>query len=231
MLTVTDGNGNKDSATAFVTVKDNDRPAINTISVSPDRLWPANHNMKLVTVNYRTWDNCGVTKTWLTASSSDAPMLTNNPDINILDNHRLMLRAERSRPTRNRIYTITIYAQDASGNIETRRVMVEVSPTNTLTLNINSGLAEQTIANELITGLQIKLIPNPTTNFSTLVFQGNNPVPITLVVTDMMGRVVESRSNIQSGSTISLGSKYAKGIYLIKVIQGIENQTVKMIKN
>jgi hypothetical protein len=231
MLTVTDGNGNKDSATAFVTVKDNDRPAINTISVSPDRLWPANHNMKLVTVNYRTWDNCGVTKTWLTASSSDAPMLTNNPDINILDNHRMMLRAERSRPTRNRIYTITIYAQDASGNIETRRVMVEVSPTNTLTLNINSGLAEQAIANELITGLQIKLIPNPTTNFSTLVFQGNNPVPITLVVTDMMGRVVESRSNIQSGSTISLGSKYAKGIYLIKVIQGIENQTVKMIKN
>lgn len=231
ILSATDCNGNKDSAIALVTVKDNDRPAIHKISVSPERLWPADHNLKQVTVNYRTWDNCGVTKTWLTSISSDEPLLLNNPDIKIIDNHKLLLRAERTRPTRIRIYTISIFAQDASGNIETRRIKIEVSPNNNFTVNLNGDVSNNSINSETLTGLQMKLMPNPTTNYSTIVLQSSNPLPVTLIVSDMLGKIIETKNNINSNSNINLGYQYKKGMYYIKVVQGIENQTIKLIKN
>jgi hypothetical protein len=107
-------------------------PVISGVSVTPSLLWPANHKLALVTVNYTASDNCGVAGTSLSATSNEPDNGLGDGDqpndIQLIpgDNHHLYLRAERSGIGAGRVYAITITCTDIHGNRTTQTALVAV---------------------------------------------------------------------------------------------------------
>ncbi len=128
----TDACGLSASQTQTVTVQDTTPPGISADAVSPATLWPPNHRLVLVTLDYTAADNCSTPACALSATSNepDNGLGDGNTtdDIQLIpgDAHHLWLRAERSGTRHGRIYTITITATDACGNTASQRVTVTV---------------------------------------------------------------------------------------------------------
>jgi hypothetical protein len=102
-------------------------------SASPSTLWPPNHKMVEVTVNYSMADNCtpsaGLTCT-LSVTSNEPVNGTGDgdtaPDWEVIDARRVRLRAERAGNGQGRVYTITITCWDGAGNSASRQVTMSV---------------------------------------------------------------------------------------------------------
>ncbi len=82
-----------------------------------------------------------------------------------------------------------------------------------------------------INGFSVRATPNPSLNYFTLTISSKRLEVITMVVSDVMGRVVERRSNVNANSTLQIGSKYRSGIYFVELKQGDKTQRLKLIKN
>jgi len=111
----TDACGNSVSRTQTINVNDNTPPTVAGINADPVVLWPPNHKMRDVTINYTAFDNCEVTSE-LSVSSSD-PINggsdgDQSPDWEIVDAHHVKLRAEKANNGQARYYTINIHVTD-----------------------------------------------------------------------------------------------------------------------
>ena len=110
-----DACGNTASRTQTINVNDNEPPTITGISADPVVLWPPNHKMRDVTIDYTATDNCGVTSTLSVSSSepvnggSDGDQA---PDWEVIDGHHVRLRAEKANNGQARHYTIKITISD-----------------------------------------------------------------------------------------------------------------------
>src|SRR5206468_1559101 len=116
---------NNNSATANVTAS-NPPPVIANPSANPSVLWPPDHKMVNVAVNYNVSDNCGPVACVLSVSSNEPLNGTGDgdtaPDWEIADAQHVRLRAERAGNGTGRIYTITITCRDSAGNSSNRSV-------------------------------------------------------------------------------------------------------------
>ena len=118
------------TATTPITVS-NPAPVISGAGVDRPVLSPPNHKMVPVTVRYATEDNCGspvlcglsVTSNQPTNGSGDGNTPT---DWQVVDDHHVNLRAERSGRAGDRIYTIAIRCADPAGSATTSNVRVTV---------------------------------------------------------------------------------------------------------
>jgi len=82
----------------------------------------------------------------------------------------------------------------------------------------------------VIDPMEIKALPNPTrSGFTVIVNSGNLNDRIKLVVTDVLGRIVETRITY-AGQAITFGYNYKNGTYLIVAIQGSERKHLKLLK-
>jgi uncharacterized repeat protein (TIGR01451 family) len=119
------------SATATATAS-NPPPTITGAAADPSVLWPPNHRMVNVTVSYDVTDNCPLPPGSCTLSvTSNEPVLGHgsghtSPDWIVLDDHHVLLRAEREGNGSGRIYTITITCTDSGGNSSSEQVEVTV---------------------------------------------------------------------------------------------------------
>ena len=123
-LTVTDETGLTASCTATVTVIDVVPPELSVV-LTPDELWPPNHQMMDVEAIVVASDNCGPPAVVLSSVSSneadngagDGNTVNDiqGTEIGTAD-FMFMLRAERSALGTGRIYTATYTATDGSGN-------------------------------------------------------------------------------------------------------------------
>ncbi len=108
----------------------NPAPVITDVSVDKPVLGPPNHKMVDVTVNYSATDNCGSPTCVLTVSSNEPVNGVDDgntaPDWEIVDDHHVRLRAERSGTGTGRVYTITITCTDSGGRVSTETVTVTV---------------------------------------------------------------------------------------------------------
>jgi hypothetical protein len=134
LLTVSDPRGATSQCTATVTVVDTTPPSISNASVDKPTLWPPNHAMHGVTVNYTVADNCsmsGAITCTLSVTSNEPVNGTGDgdtsPDWVVVDSHHVQLRAERAGTGSGRVYTITITCTDESNNTSTQTVTVAVS--------------------------------------------------------------------------------------------------------
>ena len=119
-LMATDGFGASTSVGAIVTVVDRTPPDITGVAVNPASIWPPNHKMVSVTVNYAVSDNC-----------TPAPGLVNRLNVSgnqgtaadwqIVDAHHLLLRADKGN-----VYTITITSMDGNGNRASKSLVIVV---------------------------------------------------------------------------------------------------------
>jgi predicted extracellular nuclease len=107
-------------------------PTFDSVSVSPDTLWPANHKYVNVTASVAVSDNFDANPT-ITLVSVESNEPDNGEDdgntvndIVIVDDYHFNLRAERSGVGTGRIYTITYMVTDACGNSATATVTVTV---------------------------------------------------------------------------------------------------------
>ncbi len=122
--TAKDAAGNTVSATQMVTVVDNTPPSITNVSASPNILWPPNHKMAGVTINYNVEDNCGQPVCQISSVTSNEPI--SSLDYAILDAHRVNLVADREGSGTSRVYTVIITCKDTSENFSSQPVTVTV---------------------------------------------------------------------------------------------------------
>ena len=123
-LTVTDSKGLSSQCLGTVTVVDKTPPTITSVSASPSTLWPPNHKMVDVTINYSATDNCGPPTSKISGVTSNEPI--SSSDYAILDAHHVNLSADRLGSGNGRIYTIALTCTDSSGNSSSQSVMVTV---------------------------------------------------------------------------------------------------------
>jgi len=124
--------GTSDTCSFTITVNDTQSPVVSTPTTTPNTIWPPNHEMVDVTVNYTATDNCPLTCVLTVASNEPTDGLGDGdtaPDWLVIDDHHVQLRAERAGKGSGRIYTITTTCTDASNNsiIKTSTVLVPKS--------------------------------------------------------------------------------------------------------
>lgn len=105
-------------------------PQISGVAASPNVLWPPNHKMVPVAINYLVNDNCDPAPSCSLSISSNEGEAGGSghasPDWIVLDAHHVDLRAERSGGGHGRVYTVNISCQDKSGLSSTATVAVTV---------------------------------------------------------------------------------------------------------
>jgi hypothetical protein len=154
LLTVKDPSGATSQATATVTVVDSSGPDISGASATPNSLWPPNHQMVPIHIDYNTSDTCSSGGTCVLSVRSNEP--TNglgdgdtSPDWSIVDEHNVMVRSERAGGGSGRVYTITIDCTDGAGNHTIKTVTVNV-PNNSQVSSSKSRAVRTTSAPVLL---------------------------------------------------------------------------------
>src|SRR6185295_17351954 len=137
------------SKTATTTV-DPTPPTVSNPTADPSSLWPKNHKMRDVTINYSATDSCGGVNCQITNITSNQPVDgtgdgDTSPDWEFVDEHHVRLRAESAGGSNGRIYTITVTCTDGAGNSTTKTVEVHVghniiSPTSGTAFKINTAV-------------------------------------------------------------------------------------------
>lgn len=110
---------------------DQTAPSINSLSATPNVLWPPNHKFVPVSVSWNATDNCSAPVCSISSVSSNEPVNglgdgDTSPDWIITSGSTLLLRAERSGLGTGRVYTITVSCRDAAGNVSSQVVTVSV---------------------------------------------------------------------------------------------------------
>jgi len=106
-------------------------PTIADLNVSRPVLWPPNHKMVDVLLDYTVTDDRDPAPAVVVSVTSNEPENglgdgDTGPDWEIVDAHHLRLRAERAGNGTGRVYSITITCTDASGNVSAATATVTV---------------------------------------------------------------------------------------------------------
>jgi hypothetical protein len=125
--------GSVTSLSPFAVLMDVQAPTINSISASPNVLWPANHKMVEVVVTVEAEDNSGqALMCVIVGVESNEPINgpgdgNTEPDWEFTgDDLIVLLRAERDGGGTGRVYTVYVTCADASGNLADAIVDVTV---------------------------------------------------------------------------------------------------------
>lgn len=136
-FTVTDGAENSVTCSTGVTVRDT-RPPVLVVTADPAVLWPPNHRLVPVQVNWQVSDVCDPAVSTLqvavvSSEPDDAPEEGDGKTTGDVDSAEsgapdaeVLLRAERSGDGPGRTYQITYAATDASGNGTSALTLVRV---------------------------------------------------------------------------------------------------------
>lgn len=215
-----------------VTVIDTQAPTITNMSADPDELWPPNHKLKDVVINYDKTDNCPGVITCVLTVTSDEPVNgfgdgNTSPDWIVIDDHNVKLRAERSGRGDGRVYTVTTTCTDQAGNSSQSSTTVAVA-------HDQGNVSARTMihgTDQSPRGLSVIATPNPSRNYFTLHIEtGNTTDKMNVIVSDVMGRIVESRKNLSGTQTLRIGNNLKAGIYFVELRQGNETQYMKLLK-
>jgi hypothetical protein len=213
------------TASFKVTVLDNEAPLITNIIASPDSLWPPNHLMRNVEINYLATDNCSQLNTVLTVTSNEPETSSDSEDLPgdwiITDAHHVQLRAERSGKGNGRIYTITIKSTDSAGNTTSANVTVTVA---------KNKCGSTDCDDEEEASLKVKVFPNPTYNYFVFKPSSWSSKSVTLRMFNQSGTLVETRKNIPANGSIEIGQNYGSGVYIAELVQGTKRIRLKLIK-
>jgi hypothetical protein len=120
-VAVTDSANNSASCSSTLTVVDTTPPVITALTASPSSLWPPNHKLVIVRIGATIKEACCPVRWKVTRVRSDESPDglgdgNSSSDWQIIGDHTVSLRAERSGNGDGRVYTITVVATDAAGN-------------------------------------------------------------------------------------------------------------------
>jgi hypothetical protein len=127
-VVVTDSAGLSASCSTVVTVVDTNAPVITNATASPKQLWPPNNKFVVVTIHASVLDTCDATSWKIIGVQSSETNSTGSPQYIITGPHTVKLLAQRNGTGSGRIYTITIQAVDASGNLSSPTDVIVTVP-------------------------------------------------------------------------------------------------------
>ncbi|WP_205511304.1 SBBP repeat-containing protein [Longitalea arenae] len=84
-------------------------------------------------------------------------------------------------------------------------------------------------AEQVSAKLNVKAFPNAFTEYINLQWSGSDK-PVTITITDMLGKLVEKRTGLASGGNLRTGYHFSPGIYFAEIVQGAEKLVIKLIK-
>ena len=209
-VTAKDISGNIATKTFTVKVNDTQKPAINApadlnLTVSSLTGTITNLNLGLP----QTTDNCGVKSV-----SNNAPSFY---------------------PVG--VTRITWTVTDNSGNTSTDVQKINVTVNAGAAKKSNVVTTDLSSVNKIITGseasadeIRISVAPNPSHTHFMLSLQSKSDEPVTLKVTDITGRLIETRSKLAANTPIQTGGSYLAGIYFAEMIQGAQRAVIQLIK-
>ena len=215
--------GEEISCSFDVVVTDTEPPLISNLNQNYEPLWPPNHKMVPVFIEYLVSDNCNITSTELSILSNEPENGhgdgNTTPDWEILDEHNVLLRAERSGKGNGREYYITIKVTDSSGNLTEQLVTVSVPR--------DRGKKGQDIFETDLSNDKYILYPNGADDIINLKgpkTTSNSPY----VIYDMLG-IVKMQGTI--GNDLIEVNTLKAGIYILKFETDNEYVFKKFIKN
>jgi len=146
------------------------------------------------------------------------------------------------------VTSMTISIPITSDNINEQAETFEVRLSSASNANILDDLAIVTILEGAITtrainsnekesgesqiGLTVHVIPNPSNNTFKLTITSNNQIDkISIVIFDILGRIVEQKKGVLVNNSFNIGHNYNPGMYMMKVMQGEEIKFLKLIKS
>ena len=241
MATATNAAG-VDSCTFTITVNDTEPPVIEDVDADPRILWPPNHKMKDVKIDYTSTDNCGgIITTSLNVTSNQPQNGTGDgnteSDWEVVDEHNVKLRAERAGNRGCRIYSIKITSSDQYGNTSDGTVTVvvphDMSGKHACdTSNSGGGTPGGRFGlHGRLNRLNLSALVNPSrSNFTFYIRSAVNTQTATIRIIDIMGRVVELRSNLQPNQIIQMGGRLRGGAYIVELRQGNEVTYIRILK-
>jgi hypothetical protein len=124
-LTATNTGGESARCNGQVTVADNTPPQINSISASPNLIWPPNHKLIPISLAVNATDNCGAVSCKIVSVSSNESILAGD-DWTITSDSTVILRAARLGDGDGRVYSVLVQCTDASHNVSMSNVSVTV---------------------------------------------------------------------------------------------------------
>lgn len=224
------------SSTVFVE-GDKEPPMVTGLPEQPLRLWPPNHKMVPIHLDYNTVDNCdpnSVSQIFYIYSNEPDNGLGDGDianDWEIVDDHNILLRAERSGTGKGRVYYISILSHDNSNNFSIKEMTVIVPHDKGGKVNTSKPVKRETIDSNTPEEVPFtaSIWPNPSTNSFNIEVQSSSNENISLSVFDISGRLI-SKLNTQSNQITSFGENLNNGNYLILVRQGNISNTIKVVK-
>ena len=108
---------------------------------------------------------------------------------------------------------------------------IVISGTNVIITSANrTQQAEMEVKPEEVSNdFDVIAFPNPSATNFTINVKGNAKDRTTMQVTDMYGRIIETR-NVNANSVLRFGDSYRPGTYFVKIMQGKEHKEIKLIK-
>lgn len=224
---LTNADGNTATCSFDVYVYEWEPPVITGLTDEFEPLWPPNHQMVPIHIDYELSDNCSATYSYLYVYSNEPESGLGDgdlaPDWIIIDEHNLELRAERSGTGTGRIYYIYIIYYDENWNYDYAYVTVEVPHDK------RKGKAFADLQDHGGIAPEISIWPNPSANSFNLMVEQGSDEPIHIYISDVTGRQVASFSEISSQPVI-FGEQLQPGIYFLHATQGSFSKTLKFIK-
>jgi hypothetical protein len=228
---------NSEDLTAFcsfdVYVYDSEGPAIENLTVSPEVIWPPDHKMVPVTVNYNLTDNCSEftgSMLWIWSNEPDDGTGDGETvsDFQVLDEHHVLLRAERSGTGSGREYYIFVSAYDDLWNSSGQLFVVKVPHSKSGVPKLTVKSAELKTEDAAIP-VSVKIWPNPGEKYFNLEVESSSDESIELSIHDISGQLV-SVLNVTDKGSFRVGDDLIPGIYIATVRQGAWVTTIKIVK-
>ena len=145
------------------------------------------------------------------------------PDWQVLDEHNILLRAERAAAGTGREYYIFVICQDDSWNFNFQQVIVTVPhdmKASGYKIGRNRSAADI---------LSATIWPNPGTQYFNLEVETSSAESIEVYISDVNGRLISILTNVNRDS-YRFGDDLKPGIYFATIRQGSNFTTIKVVK-
>jgi hypothetical protein len=214
---------------------------ISDVSADLYRIWPPDPEMIPIALNYTATDNCGISRREIYVRSREIGVNTGTRNTSVgymlMDDHHILLDAERSGPGDGREYSIFIRCWDEAGNSSLGKTTIFIPHDKSFLKSTGitdhmdlTPVKQAVIDNEYRdVPFMANVWPNPSNKNFNLEVKSSSDEKIDVSVLDILGRLI-LKPEVNRKQPSSFGENLKPGIYYITVSQGKSFKNIKVIK-
>jgi hypothetical protein len=157
-----------------------------------------------------------------------------SPDWQIVDDHNILLRAERSAKGTGREYYVYIVVRDENWNFDSKQIIIKVphdsgNLSNSDSIYDNKTKSAEILVPEEINPFNARIWPNPSSGSFNLEIQSLSEELTVFSVFDITGKLI-STGKTSPKEFIRFGENLRTGMYQVKLQQGDNHKNIKVLK-